>query len=87
MNERDRMVNFKGKNHGDDTGMMAFYKEKNTMIPFGFISMDNSDNDVYFNEHILTVGQRGKITKGARVRVGHILPSEKGQKAMSITLI
>ena len=86
MNERDRLVSFKEQNRGDDTGTVAFYKE-NAIIPFGFISMDNSDKDVYFNEHILKNGQCGKIMKGARVRVGRILPSDKGQKAMSITLI
>ena len=48
MNERDRMVSFKEQNHGGDTGMVAFYKE-NVIIPFSFISMDNSNNDVYFN--------------------------------------
>ena len=65
-NERDRTTRFKDQNRGDDTGTVAFYKE-NALFPFCFISMDNLDNNVYFNDHILTEGQRGKITKGAQV--------------------
>ena len=63
MNKQDRTVRFKEQNHGDDTGTVAFYRE-NTLIPFGFISMENLDIDVYFNDHILTEGQCRKNTKG-----------------------
>ena len=80
------MVSFKEHDRENDTGMVAFYKE-NALILFGFISMDNFDNGVYFNDHIHIEGQCGKITKGAQVRVGCILPSDRGQKVMSITLI
>ena len=62
MNEQDIMVSFKEENRGNDTGMVAFYNE-NALIPFGFISMDNLDNGVYFSDHILNEGQRGKAQR------------------------